>query len=318
VAQQKQKPKADNIIEMMLKLRDLVNEPRTQRYLARNRAKWNKLCSAMDVIEDTAMAVRSYSSQEDTRDKGKLYLLTYGILQALTVQRDAVFDLCDALDSNRCQGEFPGLDGVRAVRLSVAGHPTKKQREGDGPYHLVQMSLGLGSFEVVSHSPVGPKFSYVDIANLIQRQSHELARILGGVIDDMKAVDAEHKAKFRGHKLEAVFPNTLSYSFEKIYEHIRGGHLAAMGVWGIEEVSKTLAEYRRALEARDIQIDTYDSIKYLYNLLSFPMDQLTCYLRKENSQIQNEKTAGIFAFFIEKHVEELKVIAKEIDKNFGS
>ena len=48
------------------------------------------------------------------------------------------------------------------------------------------------------------------------------------------------------------------------------------------------------------------------------MDQLACYLRKENSQIQNEKTAGIFAFFIEKHVEELRVIAKEIDKKFGS
>jgi hypothetical protein len=318
VAQYKQKPKAGDIIEVMLKLRDLVNEPRTQLYLAKNQTKWNKLCSAMDAVEDTAMAVRSYSSQEDTRDKGKLYLVTYGILQALTVQRDAVFDLCDALDSNRCKGEFPGLDGVRAVRVSVAGHPTKKQRKGDGPYHLVQMSLGLGSFEVVSHSAVGPKFSYVDVAGLIQKQSHELAGILSGVIKDMKAVDAKHKAKFRGDKLEAVFPNTLSYSFEKIYEHIRGGHLAVMGVWGIEEVSKTLAEYRRALEVRDIQIDTYDSIKYLYDLLSFPMDQFACYLRKENSHIQNEKTARIFAFFIEKHVEELRVIAKEIDKDFGS
>jgi hypothetical protein len=300
MAQHKQQLKVGDIIEVMLKLRDLVNEPRTQRYLAKNQTKWNKLCSAMDAVEDTAMAVRSYSSQEDTKDKGKLYLVTYGILQALTVQRDAVFDLCDALDSNRCQGEFPGLDAVRAVRVSVAGHPTKKQRDGDGPCHLVQTSLGLGRFEVVSHSPVGPKFRYVDIANSIQTQSQELAGILGGVIDDMKAVDAEHKAKFRGHKLEAVFPNTLSYSFEKIYEHIRGGHLAMMGVWGIEEVSKTLAEYRRALEARGIQIDTYDSIKYLYDLLSFPMDQLTCYLRKQNSQIQNAKDGEDFRFLYRK------------------
>ena len=272
----------------------------------------------MDVIEDSTTAVRSYSSHEETRDKGKLYLLTYGVLQAMTLQRAAVFDLCDAVESDRHKGVFPGIDSARAVRVSVAGHPTKKQREGNGPFHLVQMSLGLGSFEVVSRSQGTAMFNHVNVRNLIREQQSELSTILQGVIDDMKAADAKHKAKFGGNKLETVFPNTLSYSFEKIYEQIRGGHLAVMGVWGIEEVDRVLAAYRAGLESRGIQIDTYDSIKYLYDLLAYPIEQVKLYLKKESSEIRNEKTARIFTFFIEKHLEDLKVIAREIDKEFGS
>src|ERR1700692_4941612 len=128
------------IIEMLLEFRDLINVPRTRDPLAKNQSKWNKLCSAMDVAEDSSMAVRAYSVQGDTSDKGKLYLETYGLLQALILRQDSVLDLCDVLGSVRGKGDFSGLERVRSTRVSVAGHPTKKQREGHGPYHLIQTS----------------------------------------------------------------------------------------------------------------------------------------------------------------------------------
>src|SRR6266446_6749125 len=283
--QRKRKSENAAIIEMMREFRDLVNEPRRQYSLMGSQSNWNKLCSAMDVIEDTSMAIRSYSSQGATSNKAKLYLETYGVLQALKVRQDAIFDLCNTLASSRHKGDFQALETVKSARVSVAGHPTKKQRDGDGPHHLVQMSLGRGGFEVMSHSAGGPKFSHVNIADLIQRQEHDLGEILKGIIDDLKDADAKHKAKFLGDKLEAAFPSTLGYSFEKIYEHIRGGHLAVLGVWGIEEVDRTLAEYRRGLEARGIQIDTYDSIQYYFELLAYPVDQLRAYLQKKDSEI---------------------------------
>ena len=267
------KPNTADIIDLVSVFRDLVNEPRMRRSLAKNQSRWNKLCSAMDLIEDTSMAVRSYSSQSDTSDKGKLYLETYGLLQGLKLRQDAVFDLCDALGSRRSKGGFPGLDNVRSARVSVAGHPTKKQREGGGPHHLVQMSLRRNSLQIMSASANGPKFTHIRLNDLIHGQEAELTKILTGVITDLREAELKHKAQFRGSKLEAVFPNSLSYSFEKIYEHIQGGPLAGLGVWGVEQVRTTLTEYRRALEARDIQIDTYDAIKYHYELLAYPLDQ---------------------------------------------
>lgn len=170
------------LLEIMAELRDLINHPRTQQALMKDNRRWSSLCSAMDVIEDTAMAARSYAAQQDSSDKGKLYLETYGLLQALVLQQDAVFDFCKALGSSRAKGNFPGLMKVRDVRVSVAGHPTKKQREGAGPHFLVQMTLGHGSLEVMSITSEKPTFTQVSLNSLLRGQENGLQAILGGVI----------------------------------------------------------------------------------------------------------------------------------------
>jgi len=305
------------IIDLVMELRNFINDPRTQQPLMKSRPRWLKLCSAMDVIEDTSMAITSYSSQEDSSDKGTLYLETYGVLQALKVRQDATFDLCESLGSTRCKGDFPGLEAVRSARVCAAGHPTKKQRDGRGPHHLVQMSLHRGGFELVSLSADGPKFTQVSITSLIERQGTELEQILRNVISDLKDGDAKHKAQFRGNRLADVFPNILGYCFEKINEDIRGDTLAPMGVWGIEEIRKTLDNLRHALELHGIQIDTYDSIKYLYERLSYPFDELEKYLRKEASAVRDPQAAYIFSYFISGKIAELRAIASEIDQDFG-
>ncbi len=306
------------VLAAISEFRDLVNIPRLQQGLMKDLSQWGKLCSAMDVIEDTGMAIRSYSSGEETRDKGRLYLETYGVLQALVVQQDAVSDLCAVLGSSRAKGDFPELTNVRTARVSVAGHPTKRQRDGDGPYHLVQMSLGRNSFELVSLSSGSPKFKHVSVRDLIRDQEAALGKILTGVIDDLRDADAKHKAKFHGSKLQAVFPQTLSYSFEKINEHVRGDTLAPVGSWGIEQVRNTLNDLRRGLEAREIHVGTYDSIDNLYDLIEYPLEQLKAYLNGKESEISGPRAAKIFSFFIEKHVGELRTIATEIDDEFSS
>jgi len=96
------------VIDVMMEIRDFVNGPRIQQELMKNRPRWLKLCSAMDVIEDTAMAVRSYSSQDDSGDKGKLYLETYGVLQALKVRQDAAHEPVRRLGIISIQGRISG------------------------------------------------------------------------------------------------------------------------------------------------------------------------------------------------------------------
>lgn len=311
--------KVKRVLDAIGELRDVVNQTRRQQVLRRDEPRWNQLCSAMDVIGDTSMAVQSHASQKDTRDKGQLYLRTYGVLQALKMRQDAVLDLCRALGSSRGQGDFPGLEEVRNARVSVAGHPTRKQRDKrTGPHFLIQMSLRRDSFEVMSFSANGPRITHISVKDLVEKQEAELGSILRAVIRDFREADAKHKARFLGNKLESVFPNTLGYSFEKIYEHIRRGHCAGLGVWGLDEVQRTLDEYRHGLEIRGIQIDTYDSIKYFYELLVYPLGQLASYLRGEKSDVRNAEAAEIFTYFVEKHLEELRAIARDIDEDFNS
>jgi len=182
--------------------------------------------------------------------------------------------------------------------VSAAGHPTKKQRDGHGPHHLVEMSLHRGGFELASHSPDGPKFAQVSVTSLIRDQETELAQILGGVLSDPKQDDEKHKAQFRGTRLAEVFPSILGYCFEKINEDIRGDTLVPMGAWGIEEVGKVLDNLRSTLELRGIQIDTYDSVEYLYEQLGYPIGELGKYLRKEvpPSTVRNQPTYSRTSF----------------------
>jgi hypothetical protein len=307
------------IFAAISELRNIVNAPRLQQVLMRSQTTWHKLCSAMDTIEDTGMAVRAYSSGEDTRDKGLLYLQTYGVLQALVVQQDATSDLCNALGSPRAKGDFPGLASVRAVRVSAVGHPTKPQhKSGEGPHYMVQMSLGRGGFELVSFSSGSPKFKRVNMCDRIREQEDELGKILKGVIDDLKSDDAKHKAQFQGNKLEAAFPNTLSFSFGKINEHIRGETLVPMGAWGIEQVRKAVDDFRSGIEARSFHVGTCDSAEYIREQIEYPLGQLEQYLHGKESEVLNPRAASIFSFFIEKQVEKLRMIATEIDKDFGS
>src|SRR5271154_6280851 len=79
------------------RIRDLINQPRCQQSPMRNRGGWLKLCSSLDVIGDCEMAMDAYCSKSMPSDPGVLYLATYGVLQALVVQQDAVRHLCECV-----------------------------------------------------------------------------------------------------------------------------------------------------------------------------------------------------------------------------
>jgi hypothetical protein len=273
----------------------------------------------MDVVEDASMAVRSYVEHAENLDKGTLYLHTYGLLQALVLQQDAIFDLCDALGSFRTKGDFPALDAAREIRVAVAGHPTKRSRESrEGPHFLIQMSLGHGSLEVMTMTSKEPRFKQVSLDGLMRDQELQLETILDGVIADLKDDEEKHRAPFRGRKLESVFPDTLGYCFEKIREGLDKTLAAPLAIWGIEQVKKSVEDYKSGLEERGTQIDTYPGIQYCYDLLQYPILQLDAYIRGEDSNLSNGKDAYVFTYFVQEHVNKLRAMARETDEEFQS
>ncbi len=265
------------------------------------------------------MATDSYLKHSENLDKGLLYLHTYGLLQALVLRHDALRKFCAILGSNRMDGDFSGLSAAREIRVDVAGHPiSHNMKTQEGPHFLIQMGLQHGSLEVMTMTSQDHKFKMVSLDGLIRDQEENLVTILSGVIQDMESDDDKHRAPFKGRKLEAVFPDTLGYCFEKIHEGISSKAAAPLAIWGIESVKKAMVDYKSGLEERGIQLGTYDAINYYYELLQYPVCQLEAYLRDQKSQLSCEKDADIFTFFIQEYLKKLREMARETDEEFES
>ena len=97
-------------------LRDYVTDARFNYALNHDdRPSFHVVCSALDVIGDTTMAIHAYSALPDEKDHGVLYLQLYGLLQALVIQQDAVQHILDTLKI-QCATGTDNLRDIREIR----------------------------------------------------------------------------------------------------------------------------------------------------------------------------------------------------------
>ena len=71
-------------------VRNYINTHRYQVVLLENSDKWNQICSSLDVIGDSLLAIEAYQVVEYPNNGGLKYIYTYGVLQALFILQDAV------------------------------------------------------------------------------------------------------------------------------------------------------------------------------------------------------------------------------------
>lgn len=313
----------ENLIEM---IRDLVNEPRRLYRLIKDAARWNQICSCMDAIGDACQATAAYPEVGDSETTGARYLAVYGVLQALVIQQDAVRDICEALDKERDVLGHPRLQEIRDIRVRGAGHPTKQDRpkKKDGKlvpithHQTPRVSINSVGFDLVSASAEeGTKFSSVRIPKLVQDQDRILSEILREVVVELRREDEQHRERFREEKLEAIFQGGLGYAFEKVFAHTRPGGEPVLGPVGLSEIRKAVDGFRLALARRGIELDTYDSIKYEYEWIEYPLQQIDAYFRGEpNCHIVDPRAAYIFVAFVQEQMKTLQGIARELDEDY--
>mgnify|MGYP000972488961 CR=1 FL=1 len=65
------------ISEVENQIRDLVNGARRKHGLLNERASWHQLCSSLDVIGDTELALDSYLAAPEPEGAGPLYIFIY-------------------------------------------------------------------------------------------------------------------------------------------------------------------------------------------------------------------------------------------------
>ncbi len=313
------------IYELVHTIRHYINKPIKQHSLLRNSDLWNQLCSSMDVVEDTDLAIESYANREFEEKTGPLYLAVYGLLQALFLQQDAAKHLNQALGFGDINfSNFTELKAIRDIRNDAIGHPTKREHRTPVSYHYIsRATLSYTGFQLLSfYSDGSHKFKDIDISKCIADQNSGVRSILRSIINRLRKEEVTHKEKFKDKKLEDVFPKTLHYYFEKIYESISNpkSNPPDFGLSHLNLVRKAIKDFQKTVAKRDIDWETYPGIKDTCEEIDYPFSKLEDFFRslKEGKPTNiNEKDARIFWRDARQHFDEFIQIVRGIDEEYA-
>jgi hypothetical protein len=246
---------------------------------------------------------------------GILYLATYGFMQALVVQQDAVRDLCTCLSVAYDPRVHPILGEIREIRNATAGHPTSNERNPDGlPYHfIVRVSLAQGHFELFSRGDNARRQRKIDCLRFATEQQRCLANALETALQEMEARDASHRTQFASDLLEPRLSPVI-YWMQNVFESLERSDCHKFGCAMLDLVEKAMVEFRDALQARGITVDTYDGIKSAYGQVGYPLNKLRTHL--SGGETIDSEAAFIFAKHLCDQLDSLRSFAKEIDAEY--
>ena len=135
------------MLKKMEAIRRLTTDYNNKYSMSKNGNLWNKLCSSMDVVEDTELAIKAYLGRKEPKDEGLKYLYLYGLLQSLYVQQIALNGMCESFGLPGILNE-PRLKQIRNERNDSIGHPTNRST---GVYHyLVRVSIAKNGYDLLS------------------------------------------------------------------------------------------------------------------------------------------------------------------------
>jgi len=316
-----------NIYIQIERIRQLINNTRKRFSLLKDKKLWNQLCSSLDVINDTALAIVAYEQGQFPKVDGEKYLRLYGLLQALFLQQEAVKHLSESLGMPVDLSKYPKLMEIREVRNCSIGHPSKLDRPKNKPqsFHFVsRITINKLGFMLLSFYENGQyKSERVSITELLTNQAKYLSEILRGLIDALDKEEKEHRKMFRMKKLERLFPDSLSYDLSKIWEAAKVGdrNIAVAGTASLAQICQVLKTFEASLAKRGLAVNENAGVKSIYDELQYPIEELIKFFKTKengsNTEIR-DKAACIFADFVKGKVLELREMAREIDDGYNS
>lgn len=307
-----------SIKEKMQRVRELVNHPWKREVIFSDKVKWDKVCSSMDVLEDTQSAINSYFELNDSdfADEGVRYLYLYGLLQAFFLQQDAINHLYQALFGKviKWKREYPDLYVIRELRNDAVGHPTS--RNNDNSFHYIaRVSLSKQSFELASYYPKRSRSFYyrtIDLYDLKQKQEKDFCNILDKVIALLEEEIQKHKGRFKNMEIASLIPNNLNYIIERLYEGIYNNyHLVKMN---FEMLKRSYKRIKDGIIKRYHTLDALSGVKDNIEDIDYILSRFEAWI-KDNKLYKN-KDAEIFLYAFEYKFNEFKEMLKEIDDEF--
>jgi len=334
--------------ESIRNLREYVNEYVDLKYrLMKDLESWFRLCSAMDVLEDTDMAIQGYLDA-DANKMGleEMYLHYYGLFQAMVVQQDAVASAYESLLKSKFDlgpsGHLEPIWDIRQTRNSAFGHPTSRElRDKPKGQHkrccqVVQVTMGKSSFQLHIANPQATAaedkdvFQDIGTLDMVRRQQAWTTNKLDWLVDKLKEEQEAYRRKHSDIPLSQVFPVNVGYYLGKITEGVAQGPsdptYFVTGLAGLAVISESLRQLEQMLEERELGLDTYPSIQLTYEELQHPIDQLRLLFSQEVTGEELERLAkdcDAFAWFVCNKItgwtgDNLKEVIEEIDQSWRS
>lgn len=295
-------------------IRNHINTHRYQVDLLEDSSNWNQICSSLDVIGDTIYAVGSYEASEFPNDSGLQYIYTYGLLQSLFLQQDALRHLSEAFDIQL--NPSPTLMEIRGIRNASIGHPTKQNQKGVRFYNYIsRMSMSKNGFDLLRHSEYRNfDMINVDIPAMVRKQ---LAEVISGytvISNRLAEADKMHKQKFKDSPLRDVFPSAMGYFFEKIgqgiWAHSSGDR--EFGRSNLRMLKETYEKFQRSLEEKN---ELSDYTKFDLDQYFHAIERLESYLSGA-SKLMEEPDARIYWTYLSNEHSGFLKLADEIDEQY--
>lgn len=323
--------------ELVRQIRDLINEPRKKELLVRDAGKFNQLCSAMDAIGDAEHAILAHREMRRSvkrNDVGIMYLIHYGLLQALYLQQDASSHLCESLGLKGIDwDQYPELRAVRDTRNDIA-HATSRSRGGASrsrgkSFHgIVQATMTGEGFDVYCFSSgenADQSWTRVRCESLVEAQYRALVEVLGRAIVALQQEAAEHKAKFKDQLLKPMLEG-LEYPLERV--RIGTRKLARQDEESVADVAIGLAMlgviegkvevFVGALAARDWFPKTYGHIDELVQSVREAISSLRQGFRaNDDVELDSAEARGLVRLLADE-IGELYSYAESLDESYSS
>ncbi|MDI3299340.1 MAG: hypothetical protein QJR08_09250 [Bacillota bacterium] len=305
------------IRDLETKLRDLINTPRRRAQLMSNEPLFHQLCSALDVLGDTELALDAYVTPTSADlSPGETYLRVYGVLQVLYVQQDALEHIAESLSV--AYHHPTELQDIRDIRNDSVGHPSRRG-SGRAFNHIVRVTLSPKGFELWTfYTDAPPKRRRVDLLPLIERQRTLVSAALKDFVNRELSREMDHRERFRSAPLVAIFPKELDYMLEKSAEEINGsGTGIASGL--VNQIGDAIAEFEQQLSERGELPGIKEAFSYHADPARHALSRLQeHFAHGARGEPVTQADAEAFLFRLGHAVTELRTLAQEIDDSYSS
>ena len=90
--------------------------------------EWNAICAAMDILDDTCLAIENYESHGSGNSDAEKYLRLYGLLQGVFLQQDSIRHLYETfVGASLAPASDSAWAEIRDLRNLTVGHPIEKK-----------------------------------------------------------------------------------------------------------------------------------------------------------------------------------------------
>lgn len=300
---------------LMHDIRTSVNKSIFIENIERHNFKWDTVTASMDTVEDTELAIKSYSELPDNLSEGQLYLILYGLFQAIFMQQDAVIHLAKGLNSTEIK-IWKDADGkkIRVLRNKYFGHPTNSQN-----YETKESTFhGITRITLSEKTVTGwtyPNFSteVINIADVIKIQQSFIIRSLTSIQKDLKEKELKFVSQFKNELPE----DDLIYPFGKLWTWAvsDSDHAGDVAPMGMSIISKFIDNTEQALKERFDNLHGIDAGRDI-SKARYCIEHLSKIMTEHPNNANHSFEADIYVTALEGACKSLKELNIEINKKF--